>query len=402
MIAAIFTVPSRWSAVDVAPLRLCGLAAVLLATALSTEPATAHTTGENYVWLNVETTHLGGQFQIRLHDLRQKLGLDIPSDYQAARTRVIETADVVQPYILDKFSLQANGQPVTIEFTDTDLFESDAYGHFAQYFFRTVGEEAPDRLTVRNELLFEDDRFHRSVLCVAYDKKRGKKYGGEFTAMVFSPTNSEQELDYNNVRGLMGGRQFVWQGMLHIWIGIDHILFLVALLIPAVLVRQDGKWQPVPNFYAAFWNVFKIVTLFTIAHSITLTLAALDIVNLSPRIVESTIALSIILVACNNLTPMFREGRWLVIFFFGLFHGLGFASVMGHLPFRMVNLVKVVLAFNIGVEIGQLAIVAAVFPIIFFLRNSKLYVPVILGGGSLAIAGLAAYWFYERAFGLAT
>ncbi len=144
----------------------------------------------------------------------------------------------------------------------------------------------------------------------------------------------------------------------------------------------------------------KIVTLFTVAHSITLSLAALDFVRLPGRLVESAIALSIVLIALNNLFPRLRKG-WLVIFFFGLFHGLGFASVMGDLPFRMANLVKVVLAFNIGVELGQIAIVLAAFPIIFLLRRSPIYRPAVLVGGSIAICIVASYWFVTRALGMA-
>ncbi|MEO1086645.1 MAG: HupE/UreJ family protein, partial [Acidobacteriota bacterium] len=139
---------------------------------------------------------------------------------------------------------------------------------------------------------------------------------------------------------------------------------------------------------------------FTIAHSITLSLAALDIISLSSRVVESIIALSIVLVAINNVFPKVREGHWLVIFFFGLFHGMGFASVMGELPFRMMHLVQVILAFNIGVELGQIAIVAVAFPILFLLRKSPIYKPVFLNGGSIAIGLLALWWFIERAFEL--
>ena len=90
-----------------------------------------------------------------------------------------------------------------------------------------------------------------------------------------------------------------------------------------------------------------------------------------------------------------------MIFFFGVFHGLGFASVMGDLPFRMTNLVQVVLAFNIGVELGQLAIVQAVFPVIYLLRESRIYRPAVLVGGSIAICVVATYWLVTRALGFA-
>ncbi|MEM8964700.1 MAG: HupE/UreJ family protein, partial [Acidobacteriota bacterium] len=156
----------------------------------------------------------------------------------------------------------------------------------------------------------------------------------------------------------------------------------------------------VESFKSALWTIVKIVTVFTVAHSITLSLAALDVISLPSQVVESIIAFSIVLVALNNLFPRFREGHWLIIFFFGLFHGMGFASVMGDLPFRMMSLVKVILGFNIGVELGQVAIVLVAFPILYLLRRTVFYRPVVLGGGSVVIGLLALWWFIERAFGL--
>ena len=90
----------------------------------------------------------------------------------------------------------------------------------------------------------------------------------------------------------------------------------------------------------------------------------------------------------------------MVIFFFGLFHGLGFASVMGHIPFRISEVIKVLLGFNVGVEVGQIAIVAVLFPLIFLLRNQKAYQPVVLKCGTILITLIAGYWFVERAFAL--
>ncbi len=89
----------------------------------------------------------------------------------------------------------------------------------------------------------------------------------------------------------------------------------------------------------------------------------------------------------------------MVIFLFGLFHGLGFASVLGHLTFRVVDLVKVMLGFNIGVELGQLAIVTVAFPILYFMRKQSWFVPVVVRGGSIVIAAIAAFWFVERIVG---
>ncbi len=386
-----------------------GLLFALLLSALLFLPATpvhAHATGESYVWLNIETNHLEGRFEIRVDDLSGPLGLELPDSLEERHRLVLQTAPQIQEYLRQNFEIRAGGELLPYAFSLTEVAEVEGLGVFAKYFFRTDDGDIPDQLDVRNTVLFESDRFHRNLLCIEYDRRAGKEYGEEFTAMVFAPQTPEQTLDLTNIEGLLRVRDFVWQGVLHIWIGIDHVLFLIALLLTAVLQRRKHDsgvptWEPVSSFRAAFWKIVAIITTFTVAHSITLALAALDVLTLPSRFVESIIALSIVLVALNNLRPRFHEKSWMLIFFFGLFHGMGFASVMGGLPFRMMHLTQVILAFNIGVELGQLAIVAGVFPVIFLLRRSRFYTPVVLNGGSIAVGLVAAWWFLERALGWA-
>ncbi len=355
----------------------------------------AHASGENYVWINVAETHLEGHFEINFVDLKKKLLIEV--DLEDPEQSVRSTASAVQEYIQQHFRILAAGVELPYEFTGTGVFgEPPSY---ARYYYRTPETTVPDTLTIQNDLLFEEDPLHRSLIAMEYNSKTGEEYGEEFATLIFTPANTERELDLLSITGLLDWRAFVWQGVIHIWKGIDHILFLIALLLPAVLVREDKKWRPVASFGAAFWNILKIVTIFTIAHSITLGLAALNLVQVHSRLVESAIAFSIILVGLNTIFPISGKSSWMIIFFFGLFHGLGFASVMSELPFRIVNLISVLLSFNVGVELGQLAIVACVFPLIFLLREQRFYVPVILRCGALAIVLVASYWFVERAFG---
>ena len=131
------------------------------------------------------------------------------------------------------------------------------------------------------------------------------------------------------------------------------------------MVITNGQWRPAPSPRSALWGLLKIITGFTIAHSFTLLLAGMDIVTLPSRLIESIIALSIIFVAVNNMIGRSQNTSLLAILFLGLFHGLGFASVMGDLPFwtdETFKLIIIVLSFNVGVELGQLAILVGVFP----------------------------------------
>ncbi|MBC7943798.1 MAG: HupE/UreJ family protein, partial [Burkholderiales bacterium] len=158
------------------------------------------------------------------------------------------------------------------------------------------------------------------------------------------------------------------------------------------------RWLAVQRFRLAFMDVFKIVTAFTIAHSITLSLAALGVLALPSRLIEAAIAASVFLAALNNLFPLVYGKRWLVAFVFGLIHGFGFASVLADLGLPQDELLIALVGFNLGVEAGQLAIVAVFLPIAYALRATRFYRNGVLLLGSLLIAALAALWFIERAF----
>jgi len=202
---------------------------------------------------------------------------------------------------------------------------------------------------------------------------------------------------------------FVREGVHHILIGYDHILFLLSLLLPAVWIRSAvtdprtgvtrTRWVPSDNLRLALTNVLKVVTAFTVAHSITLALSVLNIVNPPSRWVESIIAASVVLAALNNIWPLISEARWKLTFVFGLVHGFGFASALKDAGLAKGALVGPLVGFNVGVEIGQLCIVAVVLPIAWSLRGTRTYRSA-FAGGSLAIAAVAGLWLVQRAFDL--
>jgi len=159
---------------------------------------------------------------------------------------------------------------------------------------------------------------------------------------------------------------------------------------------QVNNWKAVEKFKPAIIYVITIITFFTISHCITLSLAALDIFNLPSRFVETLIALSIALAAWHNIKPIFKKD-WMIAFGFGLFHGFGFASVLGDIGLSGEYMVLSLLGFNLGVEIGQVAIICVIFPILFYLRSTKYYARILVYG-SLILIAISLYWFVERAF----
>lgn len=187
-------------------------------------------------------------------------------------------------------------------------------------------------------------------------------------------------------------------GMEHIFIGTDHILFVLVLLLPAVMVFSLAEgWGPVPSFKEGLWRVLKIATSFTIAHSITLALGGLGIVELPSKLVETIIALSIVATAFHNLKPIFANREALIAFAFGIFHGFGFAGLLTDLGVGNGQRVLSLFGFNVGVEIGQGFIILLLFPALFLLRRT-IYYPWILRIGSMLLALVATIWAIERIF----
>jgi len=176
--------------------------------------------------------------------------------------------------------------------------------------------------------------------------------------------------------------RFFKMGVEHIFIGYDHICFLIALIV-----------------VSKFRDVVKIITSFTVAHSITLILAALDVVRLSSRLVETCIAATIVYVAIENLWVKDTRHRWMLTFFFGLVHGFGFANVLSGLNPQREGLIRCLLSFNVGVEVGQLAIATLLLPLALGLAHWK-HGPKAAKGISLALAAFGLAWFIDRALAL--
>ena len=382
--------------------RACLLLVFALALlGLGSTSSHAHSQGESYVFLELKENAIDGRFEFRYSDLKEKLGIDVMENGTPSLDRLKASAPQVVAYIKQGFSIgPVDGAPYVLQFAEPSLF--DAEGGWAQYRFRIESGPIPPELSVRYEMGYENDRTHRGLLVLEWGQWPSPDYRMQM-AMVFSASNSSQVLDTRNPPELMTPARMIWQGVLHIWIGIDHILFLLVLALPIVLVKAGPAWQPAPAVGPSLYSLVKIVTVFTIAHSITLLLASLEIITLPSRLVESIIALSIILVGLNNIFGRSHNTSLIVILLLGLFHGLGFASVMGELPFRIAelrNFILIILGFNLGVELGQLVILLVVFPLLFALRRMPWYSAVVLKGGSIVLILIASYWFIERAFAL--
>lgn len=365
--------------------RALALLALVAATAVH-----AHKPSDSYLTIEVKAASIEGRWDIALRDLDFALGLDADGNGELTWGEVRARHAEIAAYAAVRLKVSADDQPCTIDVgaQQVDSHTDGAYSVLPLALRCAAG--APSRLAISYSLFADLDPQHRGLLNL--------QARGLARTAVLGPQQPTQTFELGALdRGSQFGT-YVREGMWHIWIGLDHILFLLSLLLPSVLAWQGARWQPVDRGREAFWDVFRIVTSFTVAHSITLSLAVLGVIELPTRLVESVIALSVVFAALNNLRPMVTARLWMVAFGFGLVHGFGFASVLAALGLPREALALALVGFNVGVEIGQLAIVLLFLPLAFAIRRTGFYRRWVMLAGSLAIAALAGTWFVERAF----
>lgn len=368
-------------------MRTLGSLLLFLAALVAAAPASAHKPSDSYLTLEPHGSQVDGQWDIALRDLDMAIGLDGDGNGELTWNEVTARREAIAAYALARLKLASDGKACPLQVGEL-LLDDHSDGAYAVLRLHGNCGAAIRALDVDYRLLFDIDPQHKGLLQL--------RHGSQTSTAIFAPDSAHQVLRVADASRWRQFGDYVRHGIWHIWIGFDHILFLLSLLLPAVLVYRDRQWQGRATFRAAAVDVLKIVTAFTLAHSITLTLASLGVVTLPSRLVESAIAASVVLAALNNLWPLFHGRRALVAFAFGLIHGFGFASVLRDLGLPKASLLLSLVGFNLGVEVGQVAVVALFLPLAFLVRNSALYKRGILGAGSCMIALLALAWLVER------
>jgi hypothetical protein len=358
-------------------------------------PAWAHKPSDSYLTLRAEPDAIAVRWDIALRDLDYVLQLDRDGNGELTWGEVRQRSADIEKLAIARLALSSQGTACPLQPAAALMLDKHSDGTYAVLSLRATCPRLAEAVQVRYALLFDVDPTHRGLVQWTPPGAAAPQ------ALVFAADSATQDLKLTAASGWETLRQYIAEGVWHIWIGFDHILFLLALLLPAVLVRQQRRWAPTPSLRAASVDVLKVVTAFTLAHSITLSLAVLDVVSLPSRLVESVIAASVVLAALNNLRGTVDRKRWVMAFVFGLVHGFGFASVLADLGLPQGALALALVGFNVGVELGQLAIVAAFLPVAFLLRATPFYRIGVLRFGSLAVALLAGWWFVQRAFDLA-
>lgn len=371
---------------------------LLLALLLAPASFAAHAFNQSYIYLRVYDTKVEGRVEINLSDLNRAIGTKFRTDLTATPEDVTAEIDKIKAYLFGRVAFSVGGKTIELEHTGHGMYESAGSQYVSCRFDLQGVDNTPDSIDITHKLMFDIDPEHRGFVVIEHFFRKGVLMNEGVVSLTYSPNNTTQTLDLTDASVWQGFLSLTKLGVHHILIGIDHVLFLLVLLLPSVLRRRERHWEPRVSFKSSLWDVVKIVTVFTIAHSVTLSLAALDIMTLPSRLVESIIALSIAIAALDVFFPVLRKRVLLIVLGFGLFHGFGFASVLGEMGVAGTNMAWSLFGFNVGVELGQIAIVCGIFPLLFMMRLSKLYTRFFVYVGALICIFISIYWFIERAF----
>jgi hypothetical protein len=366
--------------------------AVLAGLLIASNQAWAHSSSNSFIQINDENAELTIRADLPLRDM------DLRFDFDQDRTPGVSWQEInahrpaIEQWLRKGLTVSSAKRDCQIDDLDWAVAQYGDENYLSLRGRVRCDSATPiTELSVRYQLFFDQDTLHRGLVKT--------QFRGAQMSAVLSPERPEATFDPSKSGFVWTLVTYLIEGIWHIWIGADHILFLLSLLLPCVFLRHAesiGHWRPIPNLRPALLNVLAVVTAFTVAHSITLGLTVLEIIQPPEGIVEPIIAASVVIAALGNLTKRLIHLRWQIAFGFGLIHGFGFASVLSDLGLPSDQLIAALLGFNLGVEVGQLAIVAVFLPIAWKLRATALYRWGFVVAGSLAIAAIATYWFVER------
>ena len=372
---------------------------MLIALGLLPGAAFAHKESDAYLTLRTDASNpnrLIGQWDIALRDLDFAIGIDSNRDGAITWGEVKAHREAIERYALPMIAINGDGLECALTPTGQQIDEHSDGAYDVIAFDAICDKEVPDKLGIVYRLFENVDPYHRGIITVHTH--------GNTAGAVLGPQTPTATLDINAPDRWRQFKSFVVDGVWHIWTGPDHLLSILSLLLPAVLLRRrlprtlldDGVWQPVQTFWPAALELVKVISGFTLSHSVTLTLSVLGYISLPSRLVESGIALSVIVAAANNLYPFFTRRAWLVAFAFGFIHGLGFASALAGLNLPAAAMAVSLGGFNVGVEIGQETVVLPLIALAFLVRRTRFYRLGVLRIGSLAIILVATLWLIER------
>jgi len=376
----------------------------------------AHQTGNSYLYLQQADGQLtiDLDFYVRdLGNLLQKPGAEPepappPDKIQALQPEITQLIE-------KSLSVEVDEQPLSLSFVrQTVVLHND--GLYVRQRFTAPEISSQSRfVVVRYGFFTQNDKLGRAFFRMALN--------GDEISSVFDQTTATQRFALGETKRSATILLFTHEGAKHIWEGPDHLLFLLTLLLPGLLLwgarsvmvaQQPSSAEDDPpqnlsagssaassaaaagKHCAAWMFALKVITAFTLAHSITLAMATLGLISLPDKLIESVIALSIMISALLNLQQRLRINHWLLAFSFGLIHGMWFANGLKELGMSSSYFIENLKAFNIGVELGQLSVVLLVTVPLVWLVRSESGQQRVMRWGSSAVLLISTVWFIQR------
>ena len=369
-------------------------ACILLLIVISSGNAQAHSSSNSYIIFSTQNQSSVLRADINFRDVDLVFDLDQNKDGKVSWGETLAKTAEIQAWLEQGIQLNTTSQKCSL--TQMNMKASDhADGTYLSVEWAVAcsgaAQEGPTGLKLRYSLMFDQDNLHRALVKIDLPDSQ--------SSAILSPERPEVSLTKANDSLTHVLARYLIEGVWHIWIGVDHILFLLSLLILAFLEptrKSVIHWPAVKNVKTSVLDVLTVVTAFTLAHSITLGLTIFKWLEPSADFIEPVIALSVVAAALNNLLGWAALRRWQLAFAFGLVHGFGFANVLLDLGLPSDQLAIALGGFNLGVELGQIAIVLVFLPLAWTLRHTIFYRWVVVVGGSLAIAALGLIWTLQR------
>jgi hypothetical protein len=356
--------------------------------------ARAHDSGAVYLNLYAQGDALRVELDLLVPDALALLSLPLDLPEAQAWPEIEQRAPALGAAVERGIALSDTSGPCPLELAD-DWLERPPEPGLVKVRGLARCRAPLEQPSLHYTLLLDLDPKHRAYVALHHEDR--------LHSVILDAAAPRETFDLRPVSAWVHFGVYLREGVRHVSTGFDHLLFLTALLLPAALQRANGRWVARERVRDVFLEVATVVSAFTVAHSFTLALAALEVARLPVRAVESAIALSVLVAALNNVGPFVRVRAWQLAFGFGLVHGFGFAAQLGILGLPPAAKGVALLGFNLGVEVGQLAVAAAclpLLPLLLGLRRWTHYRIAVLEAPSIAIAWLAAVWLVERLFGI--
>lgn len=349
--------------------------------------AQAHATSTSYFLANdTSRPDVTLTWDIAVADTHWALGLDADGDGAITWHEIETRRDDIATLAASKLRITRAGEPCAPRLVDMLLTEHAGEPHLSLSFQAACNSAG--QLALSATLFFEKDATQRTLIDVTTQ-------AGQFTS-ILSPSQPQwREPAAPSAIATFG--TFIGQGLWHVWIGYDHLAFLLLLLLPGVLRSTGTDWRGTSNVRETASDLLRIITAFTLAHSVTLALAATGTLRIPVRPVEIAIALSIIVAGLLNLFPAASRARLALAFGFGLIHGFGFANALAELGTHGARLVPTLAGFNVGVELAQISLVVLVLPLLLRARSSMFYAWRFMPVASIGAAMAGAAWLAARA-----